>query len=52
MKNNANITTHDNSIEIMELVNGYLFRRVYIGYSKMEAIRLFKNAVKEERARL
>lgn len=32
-----------------DIVNGYLFKRVYYGYSKREATALFKQEVKNEK---
>lgn len=41
-----NITRlHNGALEITDIINGYLVRRVYFGYSKREAIKLFKNEV-------
>lgn len=41
-----NITKlHNGALEITDIINGYLVRRVYFGYSKREAIKLFKDEV-------
>lgn len=35
--------------EITDIVNGYLFRRIYEGYTRKEAIALYREERKEER---
>lgn len=40
---------HSGMIVISDIVNGYLFTEKYIGYSKAQAVAIFKKAVADER---
>lgn len=47
-----NIKTQLNgSLYFSDIVNGYLFEKVYFGYSKSEAKKLFKQEIKKEKQR-
>jgi hypothetical protein len=41
---------HNGSYLCSAIVEGYRFSRVYYGYTKRESVRLFRNAIKEERS--
>lgn len=39
---------HNGALIITDIVKGYLFKRIFYGYSKKDAIKLFKIAIKKE----
>ena len=41
---------HNGSLLISDIVNGYYVKKVYYFYSKKEAIKLFREYIKQERA--
>lgn len=42
-------TLINGSLYFSDIVNGYLFEKVYFGYSKTEAKKLFKQEIKKEK---
>lgn len=43
------ITKTQNGIYISDIINGYLVKRLYVGYTKREAKKLFKKFVEERK---
>jgi hypothetical protein len=44
-------TLINSSLYFSDIVNGYLFEKVYFGYSKTDAKKLFKQEIKKQKQR-